>query len=129
MQSWTKRSRPWRKPSIRPQSSSNLSEPIGRLYSPQFTCSSEDASRTMNLSWAEREECLPVEKTIAPSRVILPSPRKAISSYSASAGRFQYAQRRFVSPWLSSPYSLASSAACPWAGVFSVSRSNVTASP
>ena len=78
--SWTKTSRPWRKPSIRPRISSNLSGASGRLYSPHQTSSADEGSWTMNLSCAAREECLPVFTAIGPPLTIRPSPRKAISS-------------------------------------------------
>ena len=87
--SWTNRSRPWTKPVRRPRISSNLPAASGRLYSPHQTLSSDDGSRTMNLSCAAREECLPVLTATGPPLTIRPSPRNAISSYSASAGRFQ----------------------------------------
>ena len=78
--SWTNRSRPWRNPVSRPRISSNLPGASGRLYSPHQTRSSDDGSRTMNLSCAERDECLPVLTTTGPPLTIRPSPRKAISS-------------------------------------------------
>ena len=65
---------------MRASSSSNLSLPNGRLYSPHQMWSSVDGSRTMNLSCAARAVCLPVLTTTAPPRTIRPSPRKTISS-------------------------------------------------
>ncbi len=112
---------------MRPRIVSNASGAIGRLYSPHHTSSSDDGSRTMNLSCAARPECLPVSTTIGPCRATRPSARNTISSYSAGTGRFQYAHRRFVRPWFSRPYSLESSAASACAGVFR--SSGFTASP
>ncbi len=82
-QAWTSctnRSRSWRKPSMRERSSSNVSLPIGRLYSPHQIRSSVVGSRTMNLSCAAREVWLPVATATAPPRTIRPSPRNTTSS-------------------------------------------------
>ena len=75
---------------------------IGTLTLPHHTVFSVSASRTMNLSLAERPVCLPVLTTIGPSLASSPSPRETACSTKRAVVRFQWMVAEVSMPWVSS---------------------------
>src|SRR3546814_5184048 len=72
------------------------------LVLPHQTLFSVSASRTMNLSLAERPVCLPVATTSGPSLASLPSPLTRAASKSGAVPKFQCCTASLENPCFSS---------------------------
>src|SRR3546814_7463769 len=72
------------------------------LVLPHQTLFSVSASRTMNLSLAERPVCLPVATTSRPSLASLPSPLTRAASKSGAVPKFQCCTASLANPCFSS---------------------------